>query len=198
MLMGQMLMWRWPPRPSKRGRSPAPRTTTLEVGLRIQNSQLPKLNQLLQSQIFEPMLLSSLNELGRNILHLGADDVADVELVSRCLQRLDVFRRDVLHPHRDEFVCRRLESKSPNVVNVFGSHILNPHGNGIVRARINSLRMQSLQIFRSLRVATVVKPGPSPCPIIRIDTNQGVYGLGEVRDGASPTYALFLKSRIVG
>ncbi|MGA2858925.1 MAG: hypothetical protein ABSE40_18810 [Candidatus Sulfotelmatobacter sp.] len=49
-----------------------------------------------------------------------------------------------------------------------------------------------------LRVATVVKPGPSPCPIIRIDTNQGVYGLGEVRDGASPTYALFLKSRIVG
>jgi len=49
-----------------------------------------------------------------------------------------------------------------------------------------------------LRVATIVKPGPSPCPIIRIDTNQGVYGLGEVRDGASTTYALFLKSRIVG
>jgi len=49
-----------------------------------------------------------------------------------------------------------------------------------------------------LRVATVVKPGPSPCPIIRVDTNQGVYGLGEVRDGASATYALFLKSRIVG
>ena len=48
-----------------------------------------------------------------------------------------------------------------------------------------------------LRVATVVKPGPSPCPIIRVDTNQGVYGLGEVRDGASATYALFLKSRIV-
>ena len=49
-----------------------------------------------------------------------------------------------------------------------------------------------------LRVATIVKPGPSPCSLIRIDTNQGVYGLGEVRDGASPTYALFLKSRIVG
>src|SRR5215510_3670044 len=49
-----------------------------------------------------------------------------------------------------------------------------------------------------LRVATVVKPGPSPCPIIRIDTDQGVYGLGEVRDGASPTYALFLKSRLLG
>jgi L-alanine-DL-glutamate epimerase-like enolase superfamily enzyme len=36
------------------------------------------------------------------------------------------------------------------------------------------------------------------CTIIRIDTNQGVYGLGEVRDGASATYALFLKSRLVG
>ncbi len=49
-----------------------------------------------------------------------------------------------------------------------------------------------------LRVATIVKPGPSPCSIIRVDTDQGVYGLGEVRDGASSTYALFLKSRIVG
>jgi L-alanine-DL-glutamate epimerase-like enolase superfamily enzyme len=49
-----------------------------------------------------------------------------------------------------------------------------------------------------LRVASVVKPGPSPCPIIRIDTNQGVYGLGEVRDAASATYALMLKSRILG
>ena len=34
--------------------------------------------------------------------------------------------------------------------------------------------------------------------IIRIDTNQGIYGLGEVRDGADPRYALLLKSRILG
>jgi len=34
--------------------------------------------------------------------------------------------------------------------------------------------------------------------IIRIDTNQGIYGLGEVRDGADERYALFLKSRILG
>ena len=33
-------------------------------------------------------------------------------------------------------------------------------------------------------------------PIIRIDTNQGIYGLGEVRDAADERYALFLKSRI--
>ena len=36
------------------------------------------------------------------------------------------------------------------------------------------------------------------CPIIRIDTNQGIYGLGEVRDGGDWRYALFLKSRLLG
>ena len=34
--------------------------------------------------------------------------------------------------------------------------------------------------------------------IIRIDTNQDIYGLGEIRDGASKTYALMLKSRLLG
>jgi L-alanine-DL-glutamate epimerase-like enolase superfamily enzyme len=34
--------------------------------------------------------------------------------------------------------------------------------------------------------------------MIRIDTNQGIYGLGEVRDGADPRYALMLKSRLLG
>jgi len=34
--------------------------------------------------------------------------------------------------------------------------------------------------------------------IIKIDTNQGIYGLGEVRDAADVRYALFLKSRILG
>jgi L-alanine-DL-glutamate epimerase-like enolase superfamily enzyme len=46
--------------------------------------------------------------------------------------------------------------------------------------------------------AVTVRGAPMTCPIIRIDTNQGIYGLGEVRDGASKTYALFLKSRILG
>jgi L-alanine-DL-glutamate epimerase-like enolase superfamily enzyme len=48
-----------------------------------------------------------------------------------------------------------------------------------------------------LRIA-VVKGAPFTCPLIRIDTNQDIYGLGEVRDGASKTYALILKSRILG
>src|SRR5277367_2519103 len=63
---------------------------------------------------------------------------------------------------------------------------------------VNTNSAPSTLKITDLRVATIVKPGPSPCPIIRIDTNQGVYGLGEVRDGASATYALFLKSRVVG
>ncbi len=48
-----------------------------------------------------------------------------------------------------------------------------------------------------LRLATVAR-APMTCPIIRIDTNQGIYGLGEVRDGASKLYPLLLKSRILG
>jgi L-alanine-DL-glutamate epimerase-like enolase superfamily enzyme len=39
---------------------------------------------------------------------------------------------------------------------------------------------------------------PMDCTIIRIDTNQGISGYGEVRDWASPVYALMLKSRIIG
>lgn len=34
--------------------------------------------------------------------------------------------------------------------------------------------------------------------LIRLDTNQGISGYGEVRDGASKTYALMLKSRLLG
>jgi L-alanine-DL-glutamate epimerase-like enolase superfamily enzyme len=47
-----------------------------------------------------------------------------------------------------------------------------------------------------LRVAVITEGGRKP--IIRVDTNQGIYGLGEVRDGADERYALFLKSRILG
>ncbi len=48
-----------------------------------------------------------------------------------------------------------------------------------------------------MRVAVVAR-APMTCPIIRIDTNQGIYGLGEVRDGASKFYALMLKRQLLG
>ena len=63
---------------------------------------------------------------------------------------------------------------------------------------VNTNSSPSTLKITDLRYAVVVKPGPSPCPIIRIDTNQGVYGLGEVRDGAGPNYAMVLKNRILG
>ncbi len=47
-----------------------------------------------------------------------------------------------------------------------------------------------------IRIASL-RQVPMNSPIIRIDTNQGIYGLGEVRDGANKNYALELKSRIL-
>jgi L-alanine-DL-glutamate epimerase-like enolase superfamily enzyme len=48
-----------------------------------------------------------------------------------------------------------------------------------------------------MRIA-VVGHGNWRWPIIKLYTNQGLVGLGEVRDGASARYALLLKSRLVG
>lgn len=39
---------------------------------------------------------------------------------------------------------------------------------------------------------------PMHCTIVRIDTNQGISGFGELRDFGSRTYAAMLKSRILG
>ena len=39
---------------------------------------------------------------------------------------------------------------------------------------VNTNSSPSALKITDLRIAVVVKPGPSPCPIIRIDTNQGV------------------------
>ena len=54
-------------------------------------------------------------------------------------------------------------------------------------------RPSQLQIT-DMRIVRTTAGGP----ILKLDTNQGIYGLGEVRDGASKTYALLLKNRILG
>ncbi len=64
--------------------------------------------------------------------------------------------------------------------------------------REHQLPSPSTLKITDMRYAVIEKPGPSPCVIIRIDTNQGVYGLGEVRDIAGPQYAMVLKSRLLG
>lgn len=78
-----------------------------------------------------------------------------------------------------------------------GGAFLAEDGPGMALQNVNTNSSPSQLKITDLRVAVVVK-APMTCPIIRIDTNQGVSGLGEVRDGASPTYALMLKSRLLG
>ena len=48
-----------------------------------------------------------------------------------------------------------------------------------------------------MRVAEIVG-APFTSALLKIYTNQGIVGLGEVRDGASATFALMLKSRLLG
>lgn len=66
-----------------------------------------------------------------------------------------------------------------------------------VNDNVNTCSNPSDLKITDMRAATLAGT-PMRCTIIRIDTNQGIYGLGEVRDGASKTYALMLKSRLLG
>ncbi len=65
------------------------------------------------------------------------------------------------------------------------------------QSTVNTNSKPSALRITDLRFAHIVN-APMRAPIIRIDTNQGISGYGEVRDGASVTYALMLKSRILG
>ena len=67
----------------------------------------------------------------------------------------------------------------------------NLEANVNVFSRPTDLRITDLRIV-NLRAL------PFDVSILRIDTNQGISGYGEVRDGASPSYALLLKSRLLG
>ncbi len=58
-------------------------------------------------------------------------------------------------------------------------------------SRPSDLRITDMRVVN-------LKGIPMRCSLIRIDTNQGLVSYGEVRDGASKTYALMLKSRILG
>ena len=62
---------------------------------------------------------------------------------------------------------------------------------------VNTYSSPSDLRITDLRIATIVG-APFRCPLIKISTNQGIEGYGEVRDGASGSYALMLKSRILG
>jgi L-alanine-DL-glutamate epimerase-like enolase superfamily enzyme len=66
-----------------------------------------------------------------------------------------------------------------------------------ITQKVNKFSNPSDLKITDIRIAVVTK-APMTCPIIRIDTNQGISGYGEIRDGASAKYGLFLKSRLLG
>jgi L-alanine-DL-glutamate epimerase-like enolase superfamily enzyme len=66
-----------------------------------------------------------------------------------------------------------------------------------VTSKVNRASSPADLKITDLRVAVLGNAGWRRA-LIKIDTNQGIYGLGEVRDGADERYALFLKSRILG
>jgi len=62
---------------------------------------------------------------------------------------------------------------------------------------INTYSSPSELKITDIRFANIVG-APMPCILMKIFTNQGLVGYGEVRDGSSKTYALMLKSRLLG
>ena len=66
-----------------------------------------------------------------------------------------------------------------------------------VEENVNTSSKPSDLRITDMRIANL-RGAPFRSTIIRIDTNQGISGYGEVRDGGSETYALMLKSRLIG
>ena len=64
---------------------------------------------------------------------------------------------------------------------------------GYLTQSVNRYSAPSELKITDMRIAQV-----GNVPIVKIYTNQEVYGLGDVRDGADKRYALMLKSRILG
>ena len=66
-----------------------------------------------------------------------------------------------------------------------------------LESNVNSYSRPTDLKITDLRIVNL-RALPFDVSLLRIDTNQGISGYGEVRDGASPTYALLLKSRLLG
>lgn len=64
-------------------------------------------------------------------------------------------------------------------------------------AHVNTYSNPSELRITDMRFTDIVG-APMHCSLMKIYTNQGLVGYGEVRDGASKTYALMLKSRLLG
>ena len=63
--------------------------------------------------------------------------------------------------------------------------------------KVNTNSSPSDLRITDIRFASIIR-APMSCSLIKIMTNQGIEGYGEVRDGASPLYAQMLKRLLVG
>ena len=64
-------------------------------------------------------------------------------------------------------------------------------------SHVNTLSRPSDLKITDIRFANL-GPAPYPCVLLKIYTNQGIVGLGEIRDNSSRVYGEMLKSRLVG
>lgn len=67
----------------------------------------------------------------------------------------------------------------------------------VIPTAINTCSSPSQLKITDMRFVDIIG-APMHCTLMKLYTNQGLVGYGEVRDGASKTYALMLKSRILG
>ena len=114
------------------------------------------------------------------------------------LEKLGI--KDHLEPEKPKSANRRDFFKKAGLGGLsLGAFMLSPLEETMDHAtsKVNRSSAPSDLKITDMRFAVVMN-GHARCPVIRIDTNQGIYGLGEVRDQGSYRYAMFLKSRIMG
>ena len=67
----------------------------------------------------------------------------------------------------------------------------------LISETVNRCSAPSELKITDVRVANI-NGIPKHCILLKVYTNQGIVGYGEVRDASSATYALMLKSRLLG
>ena len=78
------------------------------------------------------------------------------------------------------------------------SSLFNPRDVQAIENNVKRASEPSKLEITDMRIVRVGPAGGFRRFVIRLDTNQGISGYGEVRDGSSSTYALMLKNRIIG
>jgi L-alanine-DL-glutamate epimerase-like enolase superfamily enzyme len=118
----------------------------------------------------------------------------------RYLSKLGLKDPETTEPEKIQENSRRSFFKKTALggISLGGAFLFSPIEDMVAQStsRVNRNSAPSDLKITDMRYAVTAVMGRTP--IIRIDTNQGIYGLGEVRDGADEKYALMLKSRILG